>query len=114
MNMIQTDIELKNRIEDNLKEYKNSFVDFITEKGNKSGSGPGGIRVSISSWTGIQVEDKRGKDKLDFSELPAFIEPQLSFANIIQPAVMDIGLIAVYILVSFGISFAAFLRFDLR
>jgi len=114
MNMMQTDIDLRNRIEDNLKEYKNSFVDFINEKENNSGSSPGGIRVSISSWTGVQVEDKRGKDKLNFTELPVFTEPQLSFANIIQPAVIDIGLIVVYIFVSFGISFAAFLKFDLR
>ena len=113
MNLAETDIRLKSRFEHLLEEYHKSFVDYAEKKQEENGSG-GGIRISLSSEDGMKMEFGRDKGKLDVSGLPRFQASGRSMAQIIEPTVIDFGLLLVYTILALAGSFVAFFRYDVR
>lgn len=114
MNLSGTNIDLKNRYENYINEYKKNFTAFTEKKQKESGSQAGMFRISIDSNTGVKIDAGREESKLDISEIPKFVDPQYTFAQAVTPTIIDIGLLIIFILISYAGSFIAFLRYDLR
>lgn len=113
MNLASSDIDMKVRYEDAIQIYRDKFLDHAAQMEEKEG-GSFGIRINMDSETGISITDGRSENKLDFSELPQFVKPKRSLAKIFEPAIPDLGILVILILVSFGASVLRFSKFDLR
>ena len=113
MNMAETDINLKSRYEDYLNEYKDDYVSFVDKKAKETGS-TGGMKIEMTPDGGINFDDRRGDTPINYSELPQFVKPTISFAGLIEPVMIDIGLLLFYNIIFFAAAFVGFLRFDLR
>jgi len=113
MNLASTDIEMKTRYEDAVQTHREKFLKHASEKEEKEG-GSFGIRINMDTETGISITDGRSENKLDFSELPKFVEPRRSLAKIFEPTITDLGILLVLTIVSFGASVFRFGKFDLR
>jgi hypothetical protein len=112
MNLANTDIDLKVRYEDVIREYKKEFYEFVNRKQEESG-GVGGLMITLSSESGMKVGE-REKSNLDLSEIPKFVQPHKSYAHIFQSIFIDLGLIVLFSILAFAGAFRMFLNFDLR
>ena len=56
----------------------------------------------------------RDKGKLDTSDRPRFQPTERSFAEILQPALVDFGLLMIYSFLALVGAFVGFLRYDVR
>jgi hypothetical protein len=115
MNLAETDIGLKSRYEQDLENYHKSFVDYTEKKNAESGGNVGGIRITFDSDTGMKMDiSGRDKGKLDTSDRPRFLLVRRSFINLLQPVLIDFGLLVVYgFLVLLG-ALVGFMRYDVR
>ncbi len=113
MNIGQTNIEQKSEIESRMNDYKNDFVTFTKKKQAESG-GFGGIQIKMSTESGLQITDGRSSTKLDLSEMPQYTASKYNTAQVFRNTFIDIGLLVVYSIILFGISFMVFLKYDLR
>ena len=102
MQLAGTDLDLKNRYEDQLQAYKAGFYSFIAKKEDESG----GIFNTVS-------QDKK-PEKIDTSEIPKFAFVMTDPGRVLKSTVIDIGIISFYILITIAGSFIAFLRYDVR
>ncbi len=114
MNLSGTNIDLKNRYETVIQQYKESFTEYTEKKQKESGNQGGMFRISIDSESGVKIDAGREESNLDISELPKFTPQKISLAQAINPSIIDIGLIIIFILLSYAGSYIAFLRYDLR
>ena len=113
MNLATTDIELKSRYEEAIQNYREKFLKHADEKEAKEG-GSFGMRITMDSETGFSVTDGRKENKLDFSELPKFVEPKYTYAEVLAPTLIDITILVILSIFSFGLSVFRFTRYDLR
>jgi ABC-type transport system involved in multi-copper enzyme maturation permease subunit len=113
MNLAGTDIALKSRYEDAIRDYRTGFNAFTARKQKESGN-TGGIRISVSSETGFSFSAPREKGTLDISELPQFAPPVRTFRESVMPTVLDIGLLALYTVLALVGAMVGFLRYDVR
>jgi ABC-type transport system involved in multi-copper enzyme maturation permease subunit len=118
MSLAGTDTRVKNRYEENINNYRNEFYEFVEGKKKETGD-MGGIMMSIS------VDDKgnrnmvtsggdRNEGTIDVSELPRFSNPKIVLQESFSTAIIDLGLIVVYTILSFMGAFITFLRYDMR
>ncbi len=113
MNLATSDIELKHRYEESMREYKNRFMDFAEKKQEESGES-GMFTIKMSSDGGFKLNDGRQEGGLDVSELPKYVSPKQNYASLLNSIILDSVLLIIYSVICFGIAFAAFLRFDVR
>lgn len=103
MNLAGTGLSLKSNYEDQFHIYKGIFSKFVDKKSEEDGQG-------IFS---VQIEEKKDK-KLDISELPEFNYVSTSIDQLLHSTVIDIGIMAFYILITMAGGFIAFNRYDVR
>jgi ABC-type transport system involved in multi-copper enzyme maturation permease subunit len=108
-----TDIRLKSRYEDAMREYRTRFTRYVEEKEKTSG-GMGGFRITVDSDTGIKFSAPRERSSLDLSDLPAFAPQPLSLDEAAAPVVLDAGVLILSTLLAFAGAVGAFLRYDIR
>ena len=113
MNIAGTDINLKNRYEDQLTKYRTRFNDY-KEKRQKESKSPGGIRITMDSEKGLKIEVSREKGTLDLSGLPVFHDYSYSFVQAFASSVISISILVLFILICTGASVWRFMRFDVR
>lgn len=114
MNLAATDINLKNRYEDAMRDYRTAFNGFVNKKLEDSGQ-HGGFRISISSETGVNIDTGDIDTKsLDLSEVPRFEDPKHSYSAAITPAMTDLALLIFFTLIAFAGAFSGFIRYDVR
>ena len=113
MNIAGTDINLKNRYEDQLTKYRTRFNDY-KEKRQKESKSPGGIRITMDSDKGLKIEVSREKGTLDLSGLPVFHDYSYSFVQAFSSSVISAGILILFILICTGASVWRFMRFDVR
>jgi ABC-type transport system involved in multi-copper enzyme maturation permease subunit len=113
MNLAGTDINLKNRYEEAMRGYKDDFTDFVESRQESEGGGHG-MRIEMDSETGVQIDFGRNDQTLDTSELPRFSAPIVEAGVSLGSSLLDFGLLLMFIILSFGGSFMAFLRYDMR
>lgn len=111
MSLADTDIGLKSRNEEAMSTYRNEFNEYVENK--SQGSHGGGVMISISSETGMQI-GSREETALDLSDLPSFIQARRSLAETASQIIVDLGLLVLYTIIAFAGSFVAFLRYDVR
>ena len=113
MNVAGTDITLKRRYEQAMREYRMQFVQYV-EKNAKETGNTGGFRITIDSDTGFKFSAPRERGTLDLGGLPVFVAPQLSIAGVMSAVVVDAGILALFSIMGFAVASIAFLRYDLR
>ena len=114
MNLGGTGIDLKNRYENRIQEYKQNFLEYTDAKQKENGNQAGMFRISIDSDSGIKISSGRSDGSLNTSEVPKFVDPDYTFAQALKPTIIDIGLLLLYSLMSYAGAFIAFLKYDLR
>lgn len=112
MTVAGTDMSLKTRYEDAMAVHQEQFATFTEAKKLESGT-TGAIMITASE-DGFSISGDRDNAGLDISGLPRFEPPQLTYAEALAPSIVDFGLLAVSVILSFIIAFVAFLRYDVR
>lgn len=114
MNLAGTNVDLKMRYEDKIRDYKTEFVKYTDKKQRESGNQSGMFRISLDSQTGVKISTGRNESSLDLKEMPKFIEPNYNFSQAFIPTIIDIGLIVFFTILSYAGTFIAFTKYDLR
>ncbi len=113
MNLATTDITLKNRYEESMRLYKDDFTEFVERK-QAEDENPGGMRIEFNTDGGLKVDFGRNDQSLDTSEMPRYTPPTAIAGVGFQNSILDFGLLILFIMITFGGSFFAFLRYDMR
>ncbi|MFV1884552.1 MAG: ABC transporter permease subunit [Balneola sp.] len=113
MNLAGTDIEMKNRYEESMRQYKDSFTTY-TQKKQAEGGNHGGFRIEVDSNEGVKLDFGRNDQTLDTSEMPRYSAPVMQAGTGLGNSILDFGLLILFIIATFGGSFVAFLRYDMR
>lgn len=113
MNISGTDIDMKARYEESMRNYKDTFVAFTEKKQEETGTNSG-FSINVDSEEGVKIDFGRNDQTLDTSELPRYEAPLVLASNTFGNSILDFGLLGIFIILSFGGSFLAFLRYDMR
>ena len=113
MSIAGTDIGLKSRYEDSMIEYRKQFNDHVERKMEETGSQYGMV-ITISSDDGFNIKSPGQDVELDLSDLPRFSLSSPKYKDSIAPAIIDFGLLSVFIMAAFAGAFVSFLRYDIR
>jgi ABC-type transport system involved in multi-copper enzyme maturation permease subunit len=120
MNLSSTDIVLKERAENAMTGFRTRLLKMgeekakAEEKGNMRGRG---IMIStIKKDDGsVQIKfDMNDPPTLNPDDVPVFKENPRGFRETVSGTLVDVGLLAVYSLIAFSVTFVAFLRYDVR
>lgn len=113
MTLAETDPGMKLRYEDAVNRYRSDFRTYV-EKKQEEEPMRGGIMISVSSESGVQINAPRGGTDLDISGLPTFVAPGRANGDILADVLPDFGLLGLYALVAFSLGYYRFLRYDVR
>ena len=110
MKLAGTDVALKKRYEDAMKEYKAQYGNYVSQKGG------GMFSFRISSGRGSTSGSMTGPadSKVNISEMPKFKDPEYSFGTLVAGSLFDLGLLSLFNILAFVGAFVAFLRYDMR
>jgi ABC-type transport system involved in multi-copper enzyme maturation permease subunit len=121
MNLAETDIEVKKRVEDAMISFRTMILELGEKKTRERGGKLGMGRTSLSLDTvknsdgtmtfGIKRTDTATIEALD---IPPYVGRPLGFRDTIANTVVDIGVLALFSIVAFAGSFVCFLRYDVR
>jgi ABC-type transport system involved in multi-copper enzyme maturation permease subunit len=101
-----TSLRLKDRYRDAAREYKRVYDKFMLEK---TGVNPGG-----GMMVRVITDDSQKQKPIDPHEIPTFEYAQATVGDVAPDGVVDVGVLALFCLVFFGVAHAAFVRYDLR
>jgi hypothetical protein len=113
MTLAATDIGLKSRYEDAMRNYRTAFLEYV-ERRQKETGGMGGFQITVDSNEGVQFSMPREAGALDLSGMPAFAPPAVSSIAVATGVVVDAGILALCAILAFAGAAGAFLRYDLR
>jgi hypothetical protein len=113
MNIAGTDIDMKSRYEESMREYRDKFTDFTQKKQSETGS-RGGFSINVDSNSGVKIDFGRDDQTLDTSEMPQYSAPVLTAGSTLSKSVLDFGLLGIFIILTFAGTFFSFLRYDMR
>ena len=101
-----TSVSMKDRYLGAARGYQQSFGKFILDK---TGMNPGGGIVFR-----VRTDETEKPRPIDTHELPVFVSEEAVLADVLPPAMTDLALLVLCILVFFAVAHAAFRRYDLR
>lgn len=113
MTLAGTDVGIKTRNEEALNTYREDFVAYVDRKLEQDGMS-GALTISFSSDDGLKIGNSRTDQVLDISDMPLYAHPVTRLSSLLQSLIVDIGLLAVFTLVTFAGAFVSFLRYDVR
>ncbi len=113
MNIAGTDIDMKSRYEESMRQYRDKFMDFTQQKQAESGS-RGGFNINVDSDSGVKIDFGRDDQTLDTSEMPQYSAPTLTTDRTLPKTILDFGLLGIFIVLTFGGTFVSFLKYDMR
>jgi ABC-type transport system involved in multi-copper enzyme maturation permease subunit len=113
MRLAGTDIEMKARYEDAMREYRTAFTQYVGKKQKESGD-TGGFRITVDTEHGVKFSAPREVGSLDLSGLPAFVHPVATVGSITGALVLDAGILVLASILAFAWACAAFVRYDIR
>lgn len=102
MDIAETNISLKNRHEDQLRNYRDIFNRYRSKKEKESGG---------DSFQSLMSGDRK---PLDLSDMPEFRYEKTGIISILEADIRDIGIISIYILLAAAGAVTAFLKYDVR
>ncbi len=104
MNLAGTNVSLKARYEDQMTQYRTSFMAYQ--------------QIEIEKQQEKRAEQRRtGKvdnTPFDGSGMPRFEPPEENVSKVFQASIIDFGLLSIYTILAFVGAFVAFLRYDVR
>lgn len=110
-----TSIGLKNRFYDEARSYQEQYGKFMKEKTGLNTGGGIRIRQSTSCSGGGDENDEADKPTaINIKEIPEFKYTDITPAESVQAAVVDMGLLLFFNLIFFAGAFVAFTRYDVR
>lgn len=104
--LAETSLSLKDRYVNEARGYQQTFGKFMMDKTGMNTSG--GIVFRM------RTDDSEKPTPIDTHELPVFTYRPVMLADVLPPAMKDMALLLLFIMVFFGVSHAAFRRYDLR
>ena len=113
MNIAGTDIGMKNRYEESMRTYRDDFTSYTEAEKEKSGN-DGGFRIEVDSEKGVKLDFGRNDQGLDLSGIPQYTAPIRTAGVVLSKSILDFGLLAIFIMLSFGATFVAFIKYDMR
>lgn len=113
MNLAEMDIDLKNRYEKQLNDYRQIFTDFVKTKQAEDNSG-GGIRITIDSDRGLNISTPELSNTIDVSSMPRFTPAGLSISGLFEKVLPDFGLLIIYSMLALFLTIMFFLKYDVR
>jgi hypothetical protein len=113
MRLSETDVDLKQRYEQALNRYRQTFNDYTKTKQAESGE-VGGVRIEIDTEKGITIDSKRSNEGLDLEDRPFFDPPRRTLGEVASSITIDFGILSLVTLLGFVGAFAAFVRYDVR
>jgi ABC-type transport system involved in multi-copper enzyme maturation permease subunit len=113
MSLAGTDLGMKIRYEDAMSAYRDQFTAY-TGKQEQENPGQGGIRISIDSEKGMNVQSTREAGALDVSGIPAYLPPLFGMSAALGSLAIDLGILIVILFGCLSGSVAAFVRYDVR
>ncbi len=105
-----TGVELKERYESAARRYRLSFLDYVSARDGGGGS----HRFSRRRAGAASKLFEDTNEPLDLSDMPQFVEPRLESSEALAGAPLELGLLALEVLLAFALGFVAFLRYDVR
>ncbi|HKL66897.1 MAG TPA: ABC transporter permease subunit, partial [Bacteroidales bacterium] len=113
MSIAGTNLDMKNRYLQAMREYRDRFTTFVNNKQAESGE-RSGMTFSISSSEGVKIDDSRDDKSLDLSGLPNFNPISTAPGTAFIKAAPDFIILLIFTGCSFGLAFYGFLRYDMR
>ena len=113
MSLSSTGIEMKDRYETAIGDYKDRLAAFTEAKADEGGE-PGGIQIMFDSENGFSIRTADMKKTLDISDMPHFDQPKVSLAGILPGVLFDLFAIVLGSMLVFALAWLAFLKYDLR
>lgn len=112
MNLSGTDLDMRQRYEDAMKDFREKYNAFIEKKQKETG-GFGGFRISVSTKGGFKFDDGRGK-AVETKDLPKFSYAGETLSASLAPSIIDMVIIILLSLAAFAGAYISFLRYDMR
>lgn len=113
MNLGGTNTSIKKRYEDQMYAYRESFTSYLAQKQKEERDER--IRQAQQSGSGrMMVFLGSGGEPVDASDMPRFVEPIETLTMVLQPSMIDFGLLSIFTVVVFAGAFVAFIRYDVR
>ncbi len=100
-NLADTGIDLKYSYEEQLRNYRDIFSKFRADK-------------YLTEKRSYRAEIEEKAEPIDISEVPQFEFAGSDIKQLLQKSVIDMGLLAFYILLAVAGSFISFIRYDVR
>ena len=113
MSLANTDLKVKTAYESSLREYRESFNQYVENKSADAGLGAGSIMITMDSEKGMDITT--GRDKaIDTSDKPLYTHPQVVLADVLPEVMLNIGILIFMIGLALIGAFTKFMKFDVR
>jgi len=111
MNLAGTNTSLKRRYEERMFRYREIFKQYVDQKRKEEQE-----ERRRQAKLGNTTRPSTGTDAqaVDSSDMPRFIPPEESLADVMQPSIVDLGLLSIFTVLAFAGAFVAFVRYDVR
>jgi len=113
MNLADVNLNLKNRMERELNNYRQEFTNYVTKKQAEDKENSG-IQITLDSDTGFNINTPDMSNTIDAGSIPKFSSAKISFVENLNKAIPDFGLLSVYCLLTFLFSVLFFIKYDVR
>jgi ABC-type transport system involved in multi-copper enzyme maturation permease subunit len=121
MNLAETDVEVKKRVEDAMISFRTMILQLGEKKTRERGGKLGMGRTSLSLGTeknsdGTMTFSIKRTDTatIEATDIPSYVRQPLGFRDTLANTVVDIGALALFSVVAFVGTFVCFLRYDVR
>ena len=117
MNLGGTNTSMKNRIEDQMVDYRATYNAYVARKWQQEQDEQAALLAEQRRGGGAAggyTYAGSGNQAIDSSDMPQFTASQESVAEVIQASILDFGLLAIFTFIAFACAFLAFIRYDVR
>ena len=117
MSLAGTNVESKELYEDAANNYREQFFAFTEQKKKETGDlGQMIVSMTIDDEGNQQMSTAgdRDKEKLDFGDMPEFVQPGQALGESVSPVILLWGVILLYSIIAFFGASVAFVRYDVR
>jgi len=115
MNLGGTNISMKNRNEDQMLAFRDTYNAYIDLRWQQEQNEQARILTAQRQGGGAYLSYAgAGNGAIDTSDMPQFTATQESVGEVIRASVLDFGLLTLFTLLAFVGAFIAFVRYDVR
>lgn len=105
-----TNLDVKYKSMEAMHDYKAQYVDFVSTQSDDNQ----GLHIRLDADRGISIDFGRKGGALNTEQMPRYAHYQITPQEALSATLLDFFLLSAECLLFFGLSFFAFLRFDVR